>query len=120
VSGNTIHPYGEETALQVANLFTDDVGIGARRFVGNEGAHRPFLSLMPITPGAAEIPSVAGPVPEASPILHDRPCYQCSPLPDFLGSDGKMHNHNTFASRGGLRVKPGRGRCGFHRDQRLT
>lgn len=108
VSGNYrfIHPYGEETAFGTAGgriFFTDDVGIGAPGdFTGAmKGRIGPFLLPSP-TPGAAEIPSVAGPVPGKRYIADPARIGPVtgSPLPDFLGSDGKMHNHNTFRIEG--------------------
>lgn len=101
-----IHPYGEETAFGTAGgriFFTDDVGIGAPGdFTGAmKGRLGPFL-LPSQAAGAAEIPPIAGPVPGKLYIADPARIGPVtgSPLPDFLGSDGRMHNHNIFRIEG--------------------
>ena len=101
-----IHPYGIETAFGTAGdriFFTDDVGIGAPGdFTGaTKGRLGPFL-LPSQTPGAAEIAPVSGPVSGKLYIADPARIGPVtgSPLPDFLGSDGRMHNHNTFRIEG--------------------
>jgi hypothetical protein len=100
-----IHPYGEESLDGSAGgriFFTDDVGIGAPGdFVGAmHGRLGPFL-LAADLPGGPELPAIAGPAGKSyiadparlGPVTG-------SPLPDFLGSDGLMHNHNVFRIEG--------------------
>jgi Bacterial Ig domain len=101
-----IHPYGEESIVGTAGeriFFTDDVGIGAPGdFTGaTKGRVGPFL-LPSLTPGAAEIPPVPGPVPGKLYIADPARIGPVtgSPLPPFLGSDGQMHNHNVFRIEG--------------------
>jgi len=102
-----IHPYGEETVFGTAGgriFFNDDVGVGTPGdFTGAmKGRFGPFL-LPSLTPGAAtEIPPVAGPVPGKLYIADPARIGPVtgSPLPDFLGNDGRMHNHNTFRIEG--------------------
>ena len=101
-----IHPYGEESIEAAAGtriFFTDDVGIGAPGdFSGaTKGRVGPFLLPSP-TPGGAEIPPIAGPVPGKL-YLADPARIGPVPgsiLPNFLGSDGLQHNHNVFRIEG--------------------
>lgn len=101
-----IHPYGEESIVGTAGsriFFTDDVGIGAPGDFSGATKGRIGPLLVPAqTAGGAEIPPVSGPVPgklylaapdRIGPVTG-------SPLPDFLGSDGRMHNHNIFRIEG--------------------
>ncbi|MBG6075441.1 hypothetical protein [Polaromonas sp. CG_9.11] len=101
-----IHPYGEESVVGTRGeriFFTDDVGIGAPGdFTGaTKGRLGPFL-LPSQSAGAAEIAPVAGPVPGKLYIADPARIGPVtgSPLPDFLGSDGIMHNHNIFRIEG--------------------
>ncbi|MFZ2269719.1 MAG: cadherin-like domain-containing protein [Azonexus sp.] len=103
-----IHPYGEESIEATAGeriFFTDDVGIGAPGdFSGAmQGRVGPFL-LPSASPGAAEIPPIAGPVPGKLYIADPGRLGPVtgSPLPDFLASDGLLHNHNVFRIEGPL------------------
>jgi hypothetical protein len=101
-----IHPYGEERLDGSAGgriFFTDDVGIGAPGdFAGAmHGRLGPFL-LAADVPGGPELPAITGPV--AGKLYIADPArlgpVTGSPLPDFLGNDGLMHNHNVFRIEG--------------------
>ena len=101
-----IHPYGEESIEGTAGdriFFTDDVGIGAPGdFSGAmSGRVGPFL-LASDVPGGAEIPAIAGPVSGKRYIADPARIGPVtgSNLPDFLGSDGLLHNHNVFRIEG--------------------
>ena len=101
-----IHPYGEEALEGSAGeriFFTDDVGIGAPGdFSGAmTGRTGPFL-LAADVPGGPELPAIAGPVPGKLYIADPARVGSVtgSPLPDFLGNDGLLHNHNTFRIEG--------------------
>jgi hypothetical protein len=101
-----IHPYGEESIVGTAGqriFFTDDVGIGAPGdFTGaTKGRLGPFLLASP-TPGGTEMAPVPGAVPGKLYIADPARTGPVtgSPLPDFMGSDGKMHNHNIFRIEG--------------------
>lgn len=101
-----IHPYGEESLEGSAGsriFFTDDVGIGAPGdFSGAmTGRTGPFLVASDV-PGGPELPAVVGPVPGKLYIADPGRVGSVtgSPLPDFLGSDGLLHNHNTFRIEG--------------------
>jgi hypothetical protein len=101
-----IHPYGEESLDGSAGsriFFTDDVGIGATGdFLGaTRGRVGPFL-LAADVPGGPELPAIAGPVAGKSYIADPARSGPVtgSPLPDFLGNDGLMHNHNVFRIEG--------------------
>ena len=101
-----IHPYGEEQLDGSAGgriFFTDDVGIGTPGdFTGAmKGRLGPFL-LAADVPGGPELPAITGPVAGklyiADPVRLGP--VTGSPLPDFLGNDGVMHNHNVFRIEG--------------------
>lgn len=99
-----IHPYGEETIHAGAGeriFFTDDVGLCGNFSCAMQGRFGPFLLPSPF-PGGPEDPAITGPVPGklyiADPIRIGP--ITGSPLPDFLGSDGLMHNHNVFRIEG--------------------
>lgn len=101
-----IHPYGEEVVEGTAGeriFFTDDVGIGAPGdFAGAmQGRVGPFL-LPSATAGGTEIPAIPGPVPGKLYIADPARIGPVtgSPLPDFLGNDGLLHNHNVFRIEG--------------------
>lgn len=101
-----IHPYGEEALDGSAGgriFFTDDVGIGATGdfFGATRGRVGPFL-LAADVPGGPELPAIAGPVAGKSYIADPARIGSVtgSPLPDFLGNDGLMHNHNVFRIEG--------------------
>ena len=101
-----IHPYGEESLEGSAGgriFFTDDVGIGASGdfFGATRGRVGPFL-LAADVPGGPELPAIAGPVAGKSYIADPARSGPVtgSPLPDFLGNDGFMHNHNVFRIEG--------------------
>ena len=98
-----IHPYGEETFNVNAGdriYFTDDVGICGNFTCAMQGRFGPFL-LPSAVPGGAEQPPVTGPAgrlyiaapTRLGPITG-------SPLPDFLGNDGVLRNHNIFRIEG--------------------
>jgi len=102
-----IHPYGEEVIEGVAGeriFFTDDVGLSCP--AGNfdcamQSRLGPFL-LPAATPGGAELPAVAGPVPGklyiADPARNGP--VTGSTLPDFVDSTGALRNHNIFRVEG--------------------
>ncbi|NOU00504.1 MAG: cadherin-like domain-containing protein [Gallionella sp.] len=101
-----IHPYGEDLVEGVAGnriFFTNDVGLacGGDFSCAMKGRFGPFL-LPSVFPGGPEEPAIAGPVPGklyvADPIRVGP--ITGSPLPDFLGSDGLMHNHNVYRIEG--------------------
>lgn len=98
-----IHPYGEEIFNVNAGdriYFTDDVGICGNFTCAMQGRFGPFL-LPSVVPGGAEQPPVVGPAgrlyiaapTRLGPITG-------SPLPDFLGNDGVLRNHNIFRIEG--------------------
>lgn len=102
-----IHPYGEEAIEAVAGdsiFFTDDVGISCPPgdfTCAMQGRVGPFLLPSPI-PGGVEEAAVAGPVPGK---LYIADPLRLGPvtgslLPDFLGNDGLLHNHNVFRIEG--------------------
>jgi hypothetical protein len=102
------HPYGEEALDGSAGgriFFTDDVGIGApgNFLAAMNGRLGPFL-LAADVPGGPELPAIAGPVAGKSYIADPARLGSVtgSPLPDFLGNDGLMHNHNVFRIEGPL------------------
>jgi hypothetical protein len=102
-----IHPYGEEVIEAVAGdriFFTDDVGITCppgQFDCALDSRLGPFL-LPSDTPGGAELPPVAGPVPgklyiadpsRSGPVTG-------STLPAFTDSTGATRNHNIFRIEG--------------------
>ena len=101
-----IHPYGEEVVHAVAGeriVFSDDVGINCGTDFSCALGSRmgPFL-LPSLTPGGAELPAVAGPVPGK---LHIADPGRSGPvtgsvLPDFVDSSGALRNHNIFRVEG--------------------
>jgi Big-like domain-containing protein len=100
-----IHPYGEETFPGVAGgriFATDDFGIACASFDCLLASRLgPFL-VPSATPGGAEEPAIAGPVPgkfyladpaRLGPVTG-------STLPDFTDSSGALRNHNIFRIEG--------------------
>jgi hypothetical protein len=100
-----IHPYGEDTIQGVAGqriFYTEDFGLGCADFscVLN-GRYGPFL-LPSNTPGGAELPAIAGPVPGKLYIADPARLGPItgSALPDFVDSTGALRNHNIFRLEG--------------------
>lgn len=99
-----IHPYGEETIEANAGdriYFTEDVGVCGNFECAMQGRFGPFL-LPSAVPGGPEQPPITGPVPGklylADPLRLGP--VTGSPLPDFLGNDGILRNHNIFRIEG--------------------
>lgn len=102
-----IHPYGEELINAVQGdriFFTDDVGINCPP--GNfdcamDSRIGPFL-LPSTTPGGAELPAVAGPVPGKLYIADPARIGPVtgSALANFTDSTGAARNHNIFRVEG--------------------
>lgn len=112
-----IHPYGEKSIQAQAGdkiFFTDDVGINCppgQFDCALQGSVGPFL-LPADTPGGAELPPVAGPVPGKQYIADPGRLGPVtgSALPPFTDSTGQLRNHNVFRIEGpagsGLGVDP--------------
>ena len=102
-----IHPYGEESieaAVGDRIFFTDDVGIACPPgdfTCAMQGRVGPFLLPSPF-PGGVEEAAIPGPVPGKLYIADPARLGPVtgSPLPDVLGSDGLLHNHNVFRIEG--------------------
>lgn len=99
-----IHPYGEESIEAIAGdriYFTEDVGICGNFECAMQGRFGPFL-LPSTVSGGAELPPVTGPVPGKLYIADPARLGPItgSPLPDFLGNDGVLRNHNIFRIEG--------------------
>jgi hypothetical protein len=102
-----VHPFGEEVIEAQAGeriFFTDDVGLcGAGNFeCAMQGRFGPFL-LPSILPGGPEQAAFIDPAIPGKYYIADPTRIgpvTGSPLADFLGNDGLMHNHNVFRIEG--------------------
>jgi Bacterial Ig domain len=100
-----VHPYGEEIIEALAGeriFFTDDVGLCGSFQCAMQGRYGPFL-LPSILPGGPEQAAFADPAIPGKLYIADPTRLgpvTGSPLPDFLGNDGLMHNHNVFRIEG--------------------